>query len=111
MLYEAVRPNGCDGISQIDASLVIVQNPGLGRYLGSDRGLRNLLNDPRVRIDKVKVATIFSTPFPTMCLFPQSVRICRALAHSSVLAAGVRMQSMHFLAGNPQVEKGKLIPQ
>ena len=38
MLYEAVRSNGCDGISQLDASLVIVQNPGFGRYLGSDLG-------------------------------------------------------------------------
>ena len=88
MLYEAVRSNGCDGISQIDASLVIVQNPGLGRYLGSDWGLRNLLNDPRVRIDKVKVATVFSTLFPTMCLFPQSLgafgRVPELLAAASV---------------------------
>ena len=111
MLYEAVRSNGCDGISQLDASLVIVQNPGLGRYLGSDWGLRNLLNDPRVRIDKVKVATVFSTLFPTLCLFPQCPRSCRAAARSSVRRCGIRMQSVHFLAGNLQVEKEKLIPQ
>jgi hypothetical protein len=74
-------------------------------------GLRNLLNDPRVRIDKVKVATVFSTLFPTLCLFPQCLRSCRAAAHSSVRRCGIRMQSVHFLAGNLQVEKEKLIPQ
>lgn len=90
ILYEAVRPNGCDGISQLDASLVIVQNPGLGRYRGSDWGLRNLLNDSRVRIDKVKVATVFSTPFPTLCLFRKAsgsagiLPICQPLAAGSV---------------------------
>ena len=74
-------------------------------------GLRNLLNDPRVRIDKVKVATVFSTLFPTLCLFPQCPRSCRAAARSSVRRCGIRMQSVHFLAGNLQVEKEKLIPQ
>ena len=50
-------------------------------------GLRNLLNDPRVRIDKVKVATVFSTLFPTLCLFRKAWESVGRLSDRQPLAA------------------------